>query len=138
MNAEQERVARECSALSAAGRINFGEVVGRLMAADIERYHADYSRRENTFYTPGGGSCVVAMDLPDLHFEHAFDAARIEAAVRAAQSGEVKYKEFSSRATAAGCVGYFVVISGKRVQYFGRRGEVHTEWFPGAAPATDR
>jgi hypothetical protein len=32
----------------------------------------------------------------------------------------------------AGCVGYFVQITGQCVQYFGRKGEVHTEWFPGA------
>ena len=33
---------------------------------------------------------------------------------------------------AAGCVGYFVQIAGRRVLYFGRRGEIYTELFPGA------
>jgi hypothetical protein len=29
--------------------------------------------------------------------------------------------------------GYFAFLSGKRVTYFGRQGDQHTEWFPGAA-----
>jgi hypothetical protein len=33
---------------------------------------------------------------------------------------------------AAGCVGYFVQITGARVQYFDRRGEFQTELFPGS------
>jgi uncharacterized protein YbcV (DUF1398 family) len=55
MNYEQTSVAKECASLSAAGKIHFGEVVSRLMNAGIERYHADYSRMENTYYTPDGG-----------------------------------------------------------------------------------
>jgi len=61
-----------------------------------------------------------------------FSAAGVEAAVRQAQRGEIMYPEFTRQALAAGCVGYFVQITGKCVQYFGRNGEIHTEWFPGA------
>ncbi len=42
------------------------------------------------------------------------------------------HPQFTRQRLASGCVGYFVQISGKRVQYFGRNGEIHTEWFPGA------
>ena len=42
------------------------------------------------------------------------------------------YPQFTRQALDAGCVGYFVQITGKCVQYFGRNGEIHTEWFPGA------
>jgi uncharacterized protein YbcV (DUF1398 family) len=42
------------------------------------------------------------------------------------------YPQFVEQATAAGCVGYFIQITGKCVQYFGRNGEIHTEWFPDA------
>jgi hypothetical protein len=34
----------------------------------------------------------------------------------------------------AGVQGYFVFLRGKRVTYFGRQGDQHTEWFPSAAP----
>jgi uncharacterized protein YbcV (DUF1398 family) len=132
MNDEQIKTAQECATLSAAGMINFGEVIGLLTSAGIERYHADYSRMETTYYTPAGGSCVVPMQHESAPIAEPFSAARVEAAVRQSQRGEIKYKQFTHQALAAGCVGYFVQISGRCVQYFGRNGEIHTEWFPGA------
>ena len=35
-------------------------------------------------------------------------------------------------ATSAGTVAYRVFLTGKRVVYFGRKGEIHVEEFPGA------
>ena len=124
-------VARECAAESVAGKIHFGEVIARLMAAGVERYHADYSRNENTYYWPDGNSCVVPMEFERMPTSVEFSAAGVQEAVRQAQRGAIMYPEFTRQVLAAGCVGYFVQISGKCVQYFGRNGEVHTEWFPG-------
>jgi uncharacterized protein YbcV (DUF1398 family) len=132
MNNEQVNIAKECAALSTAGKIHFAEVVSRLMKAGIERYHADYSRMENTYYTSDGGSCIVPMDKAQMPIADAFSATQVEAAVRQAQKGEIMYPQFIRQALAAGCVGYFVQLTGKCVQYFGRNGEIHTEWFPGA------
>jgi uncharacterized protein YbcV (DUF1398 family) len=132
MNSEQTRVAQECAELSASGKIHFGQVVERLSGAGIERYHADYSRGEITYYTPEGQSCIVPMAHEDGPIASVFSAAQVEAAVRQAQRGEIRYPQFTRQALAAGCVGYFVQITGKCVQYFGRSGEIHTEWFPGA------
>lgn len=132
MNGEQIKIAKECATLSAAGKIHFGELVARLMRAGIERYHADYTRMENTYYTPEGGSCVQPMEHDAASIGEEFSAAQVEAAVRQAQRGEIMYPQFTRQALVAGCVGYFVQITGKCVQYFGRKGEIHTEWFPGA------
>ncbi|MBS0192283.1 MAG: DUF1398 family protein [Phycisphaerales bacterium] len=132
MNSEQTRTAEACAALSAQGKIHFGELVARLTHAGIERYHADYTRMENTFYTPNGGSCVVPMECDATPIGESFSSEGVQAAVRQAQSGEIMYPQFTRQARAAGCVGYFVQITGKCVQYFGRKGEIHTEWFPGA------
>jgi uncharacterized protein YbcV (DUF1398 family) len=132
MTDQQKQVAKECAELSATGKIHFGEVVARLMKAGIERYHADYSRMENTYYAPGGGSSVVPMHHEPASIAREFSPAGVEAAVRQAQRGEIMYPQFTRQALAAGCVGYFVQITGKCVQYFGRNGEIHTEWFPGA------
>ncbi len=132
MNGEQTTVVKQCAELSASGRIHFGEVVGRLTTAGIERYHADYSRKEITYYTPEGQSCVVPMAYEDAPIAAAFSAAQVEASVRQSQRGEIMYPQFTRQALAAGCVGYFVQLTGKCVQYFGRNGEIHTEWFPGA------
>lgn len=132
LKSEQRTIVEECAALSAAGAIHFGELVTRLMNAGIERYHVDYSRMESTFYTPEGGSCVVPMESSGASIATAFSANGVEAAVRKAQRGEIIYPQFTRQALEAGCVGYFVQITGKCVQYLGRNGEIHTEWFPGA------
>lgn len=134
MTDTQIAAATECARLSTAGKIHFGDVVARLAASGIERYHADYSRRENTFYAVDGSSCVVPMSHEPAAIAEAFAPSQVEAAVRQAQKGEIMYPRFTRLALAAGCVGYFVQITGKRVQYFGRNGDVHTEWFPGAKP----
>ncbi len=51
MNQEQVGVIQECAALSIQGKISFGAVVGKLMGIGLERYHADYTRHESTYYT---------------------------------------------------------------------------------------
>lgn len=132
MNGDQTRIAQECATLSAAGTISFAEVIGRLKCAGIERYHADYSRMETTYYTSAGGSCVVPKEHEPTPIAEDFSAEQVEAAVHRSQRGEIKYPQFTRQALAAGCVGYFVQITGQCVQYFGRKGEIHTEWFPGA------
>lgn len=134
MTDEQIAAATECVGRSAAGKIQFGEVVSRLDRSGIERYHADYSRQETTFYAPDGSSCVVPMPHGLEPIAATFAPSQVEGAVRQAQKGEIMYPRFTHLALAAGCVGYFVQITGKRVQYFGRNGDVHTEWFPGAKP----
>ena len=42
-----------------SGELTFPEIVGRLAAIGLERYHADYSRQEITYYLPNGDSLVV-------------------------------------------------------------------------------
>lgn len=134
MRSEQIEVIEECARLSAEGKMHFGEVVARLMGAGIERYHVDYCRDESTYYAADGGSHVVRMGFEGMpRSAEGFSAAEVESSVRQAQRGEIMYPQFTRQVVAAGCVGYFVLLSGQCVQYFGRRGETHTEWFPGAA-----
>ena len=66
-----------------------------------------------------------------------FSAAAVEAAVRQSQRNEHTYAEFVQKTMAAGCVGYFVQITGKQALYFGRQGEVHVEKFP-SVPAPQK
>jgi uncharacterized protein YbcV (DUF1398 family) len=134
MEVEQEQIAvlEECAAASLSGTATFPEIVGRLSAMEVERYHADYSRRETTYYLPDGDSHVVKMAHPPQAIGATFSAAGVETAVRASQRGEIKYVEFLARSMAAGCVGYFAQLAGRQVLYFGRNGEVHVEPFPGA------
>ena len=47
MNTEKIRVMQECARGSLAGELTFPEVVGRLVAVGVERYHADYQSAGN-------------------------------------------------------------------------------------------
>jgi uncharacterized protein YbcV (DUF1398 family) len=124
-------VIEECAAKSLAGTMMFPEVVRRLGEAGVERYHADYTRGETTYYTVGGESHVVRLGHGGGAIAMAFNAQGVEGAIRQSQRGEIKYADFLRLTMAAGCVGYFVQLVGRRAMYFGRGGELHTEPFPG-------
>jgi uncharacterized protein YbcV (DUF1398 family) len=133
MNAEQTQVMQGCALGSLSGKLTFPEVVGRLAAIGVERYHADYSRQEITYYLPDGDSLVVAAPHPSHATAREFSSAAVEEAVRQSQRNEHTYADFIRKTMAAGCVGYFVQITGQRVIYFGRNGESHVELFPPAS-----
>ncbi len=121
----------ECSRASDEGRMAFGEVVARLIAAGVERYHVDV-RGARTYFRRDGltastvGPAVAAAVADD------FSADGVESAVRASQKGEIGYREFCERIAAAGCPGYMAFLDGQRVLYYGRQGDAHVEYFPGA------
>ena len=134
MNAEQTHVIQRCAKWALDGEITFPEIVSRLAQIGVERYHADYSRREITDYLADSDSLVVATPHPPHSTATEFSALAVEAAVRQSQKNEHTYLDFIRKTMAAGCVGYFVQISGRRVVYFGRSGESHVEHFP-SSPA---
>ncbi len=130
MNQELTRTVNECARGSLSGELTFPEIVERLAAVGVERYHADYTRQEATYYTADGSSLVVAVPHDPTPTSKEFSRAEVEAAVRRSQRGEHTYPDFVRKTMAAGCVGYFVQIAGRRVIYFGRNGESHVELFP--------
>lgn len=132
MNVDQALVIYDTIRGSHSGDMTFPEVVARLAEIGVERYHADYSRREKTYYLADGESLVAAIPWDSQAIAREFSADQVEAAVRQSQRGEHSYADFVRKTMAAGCVGYFVQITGRRAQYFGRQGEIHTEWFPGS------
>ena len=134
MNPEQTKVMQKCAEGALSGELTFPEIVGRLAAIGVERYHADYSRQEITYYLPDGDSLVVSAPHPAHATAHEFSSSAVAAAVRQSQLNEHTYLDFIRKTMAAGCVGYFVQLSGRCVIYFGRKGESHMEHFP-PAPA---
>lgn len=132
MDSHVKETVTECTRASDGGRISFGEVVRKLMEAGVERYHADLVRAQKTYYMPTGESEVVRNEANNVTPAMDFSAAGVEAAIRAIQSGSIRYKEFCERILAAGCVAYLVSITGRRAVYYGRTGDSHVEWFPGA------
>lgn len=130
MTLEFTTTVEQCAALSLADKISFPEVVGKLASVGVERYHADYCRHEITYYNTAGESVVVASPHPSDAIADEFAPDLIEQAVRQSQRGEHTYLDFIRKTKAAGCVGYFVQIIGRRAIYFGRIGDCHVERFP--------
>lgn len=132
MDAHVKETMRECSRISDEGSKPFGELVMRLIGVGVERYHADLVRAEKTYHLPNGESEVVPNDPIDAEPAETFSAEGVAASVSAVQQGQIKYKTFCEQVMAAGCVGYIVSMAGRRVVYYGRTGDNHVEWFPGA------
>lgn len=115
---------------SNAGSIHFDQVIQQLITAQVESYFVDYRRGESTYYFSNGDTVRHLFDAHPEQIAHTFDSLQVKAAIIDAQSGKVMYPEFKQLTYAAGCIGYFVWICGKKVDYLGRNGEVHTEHFP--------
>jgi uncharacterized protein YbcV (DUF1398 family) len=132
MNANTHDVLVDCTEGSTGERLTFPEVVGKLMAAGVERYTADLTRAEKTYYLPGGETETLTMYKIAGTPATAFSADGVQAAVRAIQQQKIKYRAFCDRIADAGCVGYMVSMAGSRAVYYGRTGETYVEMFPGA------
>ena len=115
----------------------FPQIVGMLIAAGVEFYHVDYLALRKTFYS--GEGAVVSMPIPIEELPQVaadFDAAALRANILDSQQNGQSWREFTVRAMNGGVQGYFAFLRGQRVTYFGRQGDQHTEWFPGAKPAS--
>lgn len=113
---------------SQAGDLVFPEVVRRLMEAGVESYFTDLVRGATTLYGSEGGTHTV--DKGAVGVVGAFSGEGVVAAIRAAQADQIRYPEFVRRAMAAGVAGYWAFLTGRKVVYFGRKGEMHVEEFP--------
>ena len=122
----------EVSTETQEGRMTFPQVVGKLLAVGVESYLVDFSAGRKTYYLASGETYAEEMILKLEPVAEGFSGEGIVAAIRAAQADTVRYPEFVKRATAAGVIGYWAFLAGKKVIYFGRKGEVHVEEFPKA------
>lgn len=129
------RIITETARRTLSGNISFPEVVNQLLAAGVEYYHVDYVRMRKAFYSADGDVVVTPINFEGLPPVAAdFDAAALRVDILDSQRNGQQYREFTRRAMEAGTQGYFAFLRGKRVTYFGRQGDTHTEWFPGAKP----
>lgn len=111
------------------GTMTFPEVVGRLLAVGVESYFVDYLAKQEVVYAADETlTASLKVNVPAV--ADAFSKEGIVAAIRGAQADKVRYPEFVKLACAAGVAGYWAFLEGKKVIYFGRRGEMHIEEFP--------
>lgn len=130
MDAATQHAITEAAGASREGRIDFAAVVRVLVEAGVESYDVDYRAGRTTYYTHDDDSITLDLGSPEVPIAQAFDAAALQAAIRGAQRGIVKYPEFRRLSQAAGCVSYTVWLGGCHVAYHGRNGETHVERFP--------
>jgi uncharacterized protein YbcV (DUF1398 family) len=126
------KVMHDVLAESQAGKLIFPEVVRRLLEAGVESYFCDLATGAETFYTSDGGTHVEKMTLPLSPVAAEFSPSDVIAAIRGAQTDQIRYPEFMKRAAAAGVIAYWAFLTGRKVIYFGRKGESHVEEFPRA------
>jgi uncharacterized protein YbcV (DUF1398 family) len=129
---QKKSVAAACLHGAESGSMSFPQIVGMLMQAGFESYLIDYRRAVAIYYLPDGDSVELATHKVEQAVAPAFDAPAIRAAIKEAQqlAAGYTYNGFCQKTAAAGCAGYIVSFSGRRVLYFGRSAETHVEHFP--------
>jgi len=113
-----------------AGKLVFPEVVRRLLEIGTESYFCDLARGTETFYMRDGQTHAEKMILPRAPIAEEFSQSTLLTAIRGAQTDTIRYPEFAKRSAAAGVIAYWAFLTGRKVIYFGRKGESHTEDFP--------
>jgi uncharacterized protein YbcV (DUF1398 family) len=123
----------ELARATLTGTLPFPEIVGKLMAENVEYYHVDYVALQMSFYSTEGSVVVAPLSFETVPaVAKDFDAAALKAAILDSQKHGQKFRDFCHRAAEAGVAGYFAFLRGKQVTYFGRQGNHHVERFPGA------
>lgn len=120
----------ELSIATQQGKMAFPEVVKGLLEAGVESYLVDFATKQKTHYLTDGTTLMFPMSLNPGPIAAEFDGDALVATIRGAQADSVRYPEFVKRSTAAGVIGYWAFLTGKKVIYFGRKGEQHIEEFP--------
>ena len=106
----------------------------QFLAAGVESYFVDLRGHQDIVYLNNDTTLTEPLHLDFGPIAPEFSKPAVIAAIRAAQRDEIRYPEFMRRAAAAGVVAYWAMLTGKQVIYFGRQGDIHVEWFPGAQP----
>jgi uncharacterized protein YbcV (DUF1398 family) len=136
MTASWKDLARATLEGAEADTISFPESVKLLMEAGFDGYAVGFRRAIRTYYRPDGETLALETRRSPLPVAERFDSTSVREAIREAQAQAAGYTYigFCEKVTKAGCAAYFVSFPGRRVLYYGRTAETHTEYFPGAQP----
>ena len=136
MTANWKGVARATLEGSESGTTTFLQTLRDLGEAGIDGYAVDFRRSTRTYYMPNGETLELKTAPTPTPVAETFDASVVRQAIGDAQQlvPGYTYEGFCAKVARAGCAGYVVSLLGRRVLYYGRTGETHTEYFPGAQP----
>lgn len=132
MNIHRTEIARTCLKAAESDAMTFPQIVGMLMQEGFEGYTIDFRRASATYYLSDGDSIVLPTHRGDVQIAGTLNAVAVQAAIREAQQlvPAYTYAGFCEKVMVAGCAGYMVSFTGRRVVYFGRTAETHVEHFP--------
>lgn len=136
MTTNWKDVARKALEGSESGTTTFAQNLRDLIGAGVDGYAVDFRRSTRTYYMPSGETLELKTERTEAPVAERFDAAMIKEALQEARDlvPGYTYKGFCAKVVGAGCAGYVVSLLGRRVLYFGRTGETHTEYLPGSNP----
>jgi len=134
MKQQLQDIAQSCLNGAESGSMTFPQIVQTLIASGFDGYLVDFRQGSITYYLTDGDMVQLKAGHVGRPVAKRFDADVIRQAIRGAQQlvAGYTYAGFCKMVTDAGCAGYFVSFAGKRVLYFGRTAETHTEFFPGS------
>jgi uncharacterized protein YbcV (DUF1398 family) len=129
-------IARATLEGSESGIMTFPQNLRALMEAGFDGYAVDFRRSTRTYYMPNGEALELKAEPTLTPVAETFDGSLVREAIREAQAlvPGYTYKGFCDKVAGAGCAGYVVSLLGRRVLYFGRTCETHTENFPAITP----
>lgn len=127
-----EKIALQCLNGAENNTMSFPEILSILKGAGFDGYMVDFRRKSATYYMCEGGCIDLPITISDLTVAELFQVKLIQNAIHEAQQmvDDYSYRGFCQKVTTGGCAGYIVSLSGERAVYFGRSGEMHTEYFP--------
>ena len=124
---------KEAAEATLTGSLPFPEIIGRLMTNNVECNRVDFTQLTITFYSGAGSTTVNPLPLKNLPAIAAdLDVPLLKLVILDSQKNGQKFRQFCERAIKAGVQTYFVFLQGHRVDYMGRKGDQHIEWFSGA------
>jgi uncharacterized protein YbcV (DUF1398 family) len=132
VDAQKKSIAEKCLAAAYGNAMTFPQIVGALIEAGFDGYAVDFRAGDATYYLPDGDNTTIPLPHGGAKVASAFDAAGVAAQIKWAQANppDYGYIAFCENVMAMGCAGYVVSFVGRRVLYYGRSGETHTEHFP--------
>ena len=123
MDTRLTKIAQTCLDGAESNAMTFPQIVGTLMQEGFESYAVDFRRATATYFLPDGDSLVLPTCHGNTQIAGEMDTGAVQAAIREAQqlAPGYTYAGFCTKVMAAGCAGYIVSFTGRRVVYPGAR-----------------